>query len=144
MYKATGRILPLPPSLPSRTTKKPKSPQEHVKENTAAISTSNSFEILHDEDGSSNLVNLRDIPQSMDNQLSLAAQITPIEKPSDVVVMDGLESHDTSVSSDLDVPLTCTNADTDLVHYSRTSGCSENMVLNSDPQGTSSECPSSH
>ncbi|GMH22849.1 hypothetical protein Nepgr_024692 [Nepenthes gracilis] len=101
MYKATGRILPLPPSLPSRTTKKPKSPQEHVKENTTAISTStsNSFEILHDEDGSSNLVNPRDVPQSMDNQLSLSTQITPIEKPSDVVVMDGLESHDTCNSS---------------------------------------------
>ncbi|GMH30402.1 hypothetical protein Nepgr_032245 [Nepenthes gracilis] len=83
MYKATGRLMPLPPSFPGHSTKNPQSSQELVKENYAAISTSNSFEILHEEDESSNLGN----------------PVTQIEKPFEVVVMDRLESHDACISS---------------------------------------------
>ncbi|GMH02034.1 hypothetical protein Nepgr_003873 [Nepenthes gracilis] len=78
MYKATGRLLPLPQSAPGHSTKNPKSSHVLVKENYAAIATSNSFQILHEEDDSSNL----GIP------------VTRIEKSSEVVVMDNLESHD--------------------------------------------------
>ncbi|GMH31890.1 hypothetical protein Nepgr_033734 [Nepenthes gracilis] len=50
MYKATRRMLPLPPSSPGPATKNPSSPKEIVKEHHAAIPTSNSFEILLEED----------------------------------------------------------------------------------------------
>ncbi|GMH06155.1 hypothetical protein Nepgr_007995 [Nepenthes gracilis] len=55
MYKATGRMLPLPPSSPGPAIKNPSSPKEIVKEHHAAISTSNSFEILLEEDVMPNL-----------------------------------------------------------------------------------------
>ncbi|GMH30768.1 hypothetical protein Nepgr_032611 [Nepenthes gracilis] len=95
MYKATGRLLAKPLSICSCTPQKPKFPQIHVKDNTTAISTSNSFDILLDEDGSSNLVKPSDIPQSMGNPTSLDTQINSIENPSHRVVMDGLVSPDT-------------------------------------------------
>ncbi|GMH04847.1 hypothetical protein Nepgr_006687 [Nepenthes gracilis] len=83
MYKATGRVLPLHPSFPGPATKNPSSPKEIVKENHAATSTSNSFEILLVEDVLSNLGN----------------SVTQVELPPKVVVMDRLESHDACNSS---------------------------------------------
>ncbi|GMH00754.1 hypothetical protein Nepgr_002593 [Nepenthes gracilis] len=83
MYKATGRMLPLPPSSPGPVTKKPSSPKEIVKEHHAAISTSNSFEILLEEDVVPNL----------------GTFVTPVELPPEVVVMDRPESHNACNSS---------------------------------------------
>ncbi|GMH06137.1 hypothetical protein Nepgr_007977 [Nepenthes gracilis] len=83
MYKATGRVLPLPSSSPGPATKNPSSHKEIVKENHAAISTSNSFEILLEEDVLPNL----------------GTSVTQVELPPEVVGMDRLESHDACNSS---------------------------------------------
>ncbi|GMH02167.1 hypothetical protein Nepgr_004006 [Nepenthes gracilis] len=50
MYKATGRLLPIPSSIPSHSIKIPSSPKAVVKANGAVMPTSNSFEILSGED----------------------------------------------------------------------------------------------
>ncbi|GMH16233.1 hypothetical protein Nepgr_018074 [Nepenthes gracilis] len=173
MYKATGRVLPLPLSLPGHATKNPSSPKELVMENYAAISTSNSFEILHEEDDLSNMGN----------------SVTLIDLPSEVGVMDGLESHDAcnprldlaspgpphnntsdevtvtikdsltfqpsqicpadfgrhdAVHNDLEKPSTCAHANTNLVISSGTPNCYEDMAIKSSSLGTLSVCPSSN
>ncbi|GMH02040.1 hypothetical protein Nepgr_003879 [Nepenthes gracilis] len=80
------------------TTKKPKSPQECVKENIAVISISNSFEVLQAENGSSTLTNLLDVPSVEDNPFSLDMMINPIAKPLDEIVVERMETFDTSNS----------------------------------------------
>ncbi|GMH00747.1 hypothetical protein Nepgr_002586 [Nepenthes gracilis] len=50
MYKATGRLLPIPSSIPGHSIKIPSSPKAVVKANCAVMPTSNSFEILSGED----------------------------------------------------------------------------------------------
>ncbi|GMH07549.1 hypothetical protein Nepgr_009389 [Nepenthes gracilis] len=70
MYKAMGRLLVKPRSISGCTPQKPKSPQIHVTDKSTAISTSNSFDILLVEDGSSNLVKPSDIPRTGIRHLS--------------------------------------------------------------------------
>ncbi|GMH01998.1 hypothetical protein Nepgr_003837 [Nepenthes gracilis] len=126
MYKATGRVLPLPPSLPTHAIKNPSSPKELVKENYAAISTSNSFEILREEDDLSNLGN----------------SVTQIDLPSEICQAD-FGRHD-AVHNDLEKPSTCANADTSLVISSGTPICYEDMAIKSASLGTLSVCPCSN
>ncbi|GMH22920.1 hypothetical protein Nepgr_024763 [Nepenthes gracilis] len=55
VYKATGRVLPNASDFPGHSTKIPSSPKEVVKANSATMTTSNSFEILSEEDDLSRL-----------------------------------------------------------------------------------------
>ncbi|GMH00894.1 hypothetical protein Nepgr_002733 [Nepenthes gracilis] len=173
MYKATGRVVPLPPSLPGHAIKNPSSPKELVKVNYAAMFTSNSFEILREEDDLSNLGN----------------SVTQINLPSEVGVLDGREPHDACnprsdpaspgppqnnisdevivtnkvsldsqpsqicqadsgcndiVHNDLEKPSACANADTSLIISSGTPICYEDMAINLDSLGALNVCPGSN